>query len=258
MKYFPFRLLMMSLFLCVLSSTSGEDLDISKIFSKNNLKGTMVISSLDGKTNFVYNEARAHIRFVPASTFKILNTLIALETSAVADEKEILKWDGVDKGISTWNKDQTIETAFPSSCVWFYQELARRIGSETYITYLKSVHYGNELFGPIIDRFWLDGDLEISAAEQISFLNSIYRKGFPFKSTSYDVLSKVMIIEESPAYIVRGKTGWSKQIGWIVGYVESKGRTWFFATNLDIKTMEECHFRKEVTFEALRAKKIIE
>ncbi len=69
-------------------------------------------------------------RFLPASTFKIPNTLIALEEGVIQNEKDIIEWDGEDKGWSQWNKDQSLETAFPLSCIWFYQELASRVGDK--------------------------------------------------------------------------------------------------------------------------------
>ncbi|MEH0018736.1 MAG: penicillin-binding transpeptidase domain-containing protein [Desulfobacter sp.] len=117
--------------------------------------GTIVISSLDSNTQFLNNKARAEKRLLPASTFKIPNTLIALDTGAVADEKEIIKWDGQDKGWYRWNKDQSLETAFPFSCVWFYQELAGRVGNASYLKYLDGIDYGNEQTGKNLDTFWL-------------------------------------------------------------------------------------------------------
>lgn len=132
----------------------AEDLDLAKLFHTRGVEGTIIIDSLDSKETFVYNKDRSEERFSPASTFKILNTLIALEEGAVRNEKEIIKWDGKDRGLDAWNKDQTLETAFPISCVWFYQELARRIGSEKYITHLKKVEFGNQMAGPGLNKLF--------------------------------------------------------------------------------------------------------
>ncbi|KJR97541.1 MAG: beta-lactamase [Desulfobulbaceae bacterium BRH_c16a] len=239
----------------------AEDLELAKLFKERNLSGTMVISSLDGETTYIHNDKRARTRFVPASTFKIPNTLIALEEAAVSDEKEIVIWDGKDKGLPEWNKDQTLQTAFSSSCVWFYQEMAKRVGKDKYASYLGKMKYGNEKIGPQTASFWLEGDLMISAMGQVAFLKNIFTRAYPFKSSSYDLLRKHMLVEQTPAYTIRAKTGWAQrvipQVGWFVGYVESGGKVWFYATNIEIVKPDDSRFRQEVTMEALKMKGII-
>ena len=239
----------------------SEDSGIAKIFKDRNIIGTIVLSSLDGKIIYTHNDERAQTRFVPASTFKIPNTLIALEESAISDEHEIIVWDGTDKGLAIWNQDQTLETAFQSSCVWFYQELAKRVGKDKYTMFLHKMKYGNEQIGPEITTFWLEGDLKISANGQIAFLRQFYAKEFPFKSSSYALLKKLMVVEKTPTYKIIAKSGWAQgiipQVGWFVGYVESAGTVWFFAMNMVIAKPEDSRFRQEVVVEALRLKGII-
>lgn len=238
-----------------------EDKSLAGLFKEKNIKGTIVITSLDGEKSYIHDEKRAISRFVPASTFKIPNTLIALEESAVKDEKEILKWDQKDKGLLAWNRDQSIESAFKSSCIWFYQEMARRVGKEKYEFHLKKLNYGNCKTGPGLDTFWLEGDLKISAVEQISFLKNIYERKFRFKTSSYELLTRMMILEKTPSYTLRAKTGWAQrvtpQIGWFVGYVETGNGVWFFATNIDIEKPGDSDLRQKITINALKLLKII-
>jgi beta-lactamase class D len=242
-------------------SAHGEDLEIANLFKKRNLFGTIVISSRDGRKTYTHNDERARTRFVPASTFNIPNTLIALEEAAVANEKRIIKWDGKDKGLPAWNKDQSIETAFPSSCAWFYQELAKRIGGDKYVSYLGNLKYGNEQVGPELTTFWLEGDLKISATEQIAFLKRLWAESFPFRHSSYELLRKLMVVEQTLAYTIRAKTGWAQrtvpQVGWFVGYVEAGETVWFFATNIEMMKPEDGRLRQEITIEALKLKGII-
>ncbi len=260
------------------SIVRAEDPELANIFKSRNAEGTIVISSLDGKKTYIHNDARAKKRFLPASTFKIPNTLIALEERAVGGGKEIVKWDGQDKGLPAWNQDQSIETAFQASCVWFYQELAKRVGLEKYVPYLQSMQYGNGNAGPETTTFWLEGDLAISAVEQVAFLKNVYSRLFPFKASSYDLLANAMEIEKTPSYTVRAKTGWAMKpepmVGWFVGYVETMeqvekagqaekteqektvGQVWFFATNIDILESNDTILRKEIAFEALKIKGI--
>ncbi|MCX5812352.1 MAG: class D beta-lactamase [Proteobacteria bacterium] len=239
----------------------ADDPDLAKLFKDRGVEGTIVISSLDGTTNYVHNSQCSEARFIPASTFKIPNTLIALEEGAIKNEKEVIKWDGKDKGFDAWNTDQTLETAFSVSCVWFYQELAQRIGNEKYLTHLRKLGYGNEKTGPDVTTFWLEGDLKISAREQINFLKKLYKESLPYSKDNIQLLKKIMIVEENPRFTIRAKTGWSMrgnpQQGWYVGYVETKGQVWFFATNLEIKKKGDEMFRKEITVAALKTKGIL-
>lgn len=238
-----------------------EDSDLAKLFADRKVEGTIVISSLNGSQTYLHNEPRANARFVPASTFKILNTLIALDEGAVVDEKETFKWDGKNKGLEAWNRDQSLETAFKSSCIWFYQDLAHRIGATKYAAHLERVGYGNAKFGPELTTFWLEGDLKISAIEQIDFLKKVYREELAFRPPSYEILKRVMVVDRTPTHIVRGKTGWaqsiSPQIGWFVGYVETGDEVWFFATNLAITKPHDTAFRQEITMAALKLKGIL-
>ncbi|WP_236021696.1 class D beta-lactamase [Geomesophilobacter sediminis] len=237
---------------------------MARLFNEKNIQGTIVISSLDGTTTYSHNDTRAATRMLPASTFKIPNTLIALEEGAIADETQVLKWDGKVRSIAVWNKDQTVESAFKSSCVWVYQELAQRIGTARYESYLTRIGYGNARPTPVLTTFWLEGDLRISALEQIAFLKRLYRREFPFKPASYDVLKRIMIVEQTPTYTVHVKTGWANfgattapQIGWYVGYLETKGNVWLFALNMDISKPADAGLRQKIVMEALKSKGIL-
>lgn len=255
-----FLLVLMLMVFCT-TNLYAEDKDLADLFHKNKVEGTIVISSLDGTTVFLHNKERATTQLLPASTFKILNTLIALDEKVIANEQEIITWDGKDRGLSVWNKDHSIETALPVSCIWFYQELARRIGMKKYAKHLKAADYGNQTAGPEISDFWLVGDLAISAFEQIEFLKALYARSLPYDKEHQNLLNKLLLVKQTPDYTLYGKTGWATRIpqphGWFVGYVESKGTAWFFATNIVITQKSDAKYRKAITIEALKRKGII-
>lgn len=74
---------------------------------------------------------------LPASTFKIINLLIALETKTIANENEIVKWIGkVDTVKYGYRpeiyRDMTVKEAFEVSAGWVFIELAKKIGRENY------------------------------------------------------------------------------------------------------------------------------
>ena len=140
----------------------------------------------------------------------------------------------VDYEYKTWNKDQTMRSAFPVSCVWFYQELARRIGEKQMQKWINASNYGNKKIYNVIDRFWLDGNLEISASEQINFLEKLIKGELPFDKNIQKTAKEIMISDSTDDYIVHSKTGFSKKIGWNVGYIETKENIWIFAMNIDM------------------------
>jgi len=172
-----------------------------------------------------YNKDRCLERFTPASTFKILNSLIALETSVAPDEQLVIPWDSVVRPVAAWNKDMNMREAFAVSCVPYYQELARRIGAARMKMYIDTVKYGNAVMGPHVDSFWLDNTLRISADEQVGLVKQLYfgeLKGFSERSQR--IVRSLMLREDTPGYKIYYKTGWGmaegRQILWLVGFAE--------------------------------------
>ena len=244
------------------AQAAAEDQAIAEIFSRHGLDGTMVVSSLHGGQRFTHNDLRAGQRFTAASTFKILNTLIALEEHAIAGKDAVFKWDGHVYALADWNHDQTLASAFKVSCVWCFQELARRVGAEKYRDYLRKTAYG-ELREPFeVAEFWLDGSLTISAVEQVEFLKKIHRRSLPFSAASYDTLREIMQVEQTPAYTLWAKTGFATrlkpQTGWYVGYVETSTDAWFFAMNAIIRSDADLPLRIKLAREVLQSKGIIQ
>jgi len=256
------RRIINTLFIMFLASTThAEDRELAKLFSDQSINGTIVISSLRSGERFTHNDIRVDRRFATASTFKILNSLISLEEEVVSGKNTVLEWDGRKYDYPAWNGDQTLETAFKLSCVWCFQELARRVGAETYRSYFQKLAYG-KLLEPFSETtFWLDGSLEISAIEQVDFLKELYLGTLPFNNSSYEVLQEIMIVEQTPSFTMRAKTGWAErvtpQVGWYVGYIEVKDDVWFFATNIEISEKSDLPMRQKITLEALKSKGII-
>ncbi|MCU0846057.1 MAG: class D beta-lactamase [Spirochaetes bacterium] len=225
-------------------------------FRTNGLEGTVVLRSLKTGKEHVYNSKRATERFCPASTFKITNTLIALQEKAIDGVDGMFTWDGAERPVPAWNRDMDLEDAFQSSCVWCYQELARKLGRATYARYLKEMGYGNASPGNDVANFWLDGSLRISAREQIDVLMRIHAKSYRFDRAHYETLERIMRVESAENYTIRGKTGWATgakpQTGWFVGWIETDDDTWFFAINMDIRTPEDARFRRQALDAAMR------
>jgi beta-lactamase class D len=245
--------------------TAGKTVDsgtnsIQDIFLSEGITGTFVAASLSGETIYVHNAARSIERFSPASTFKIPNTLIALDSQIVESKSSTFTWNGTVRGIEKWNKDQTLETAFKVSCLWCYQEIARQVGAEGYEIALAKIDYGNQSIGEEIDTFWVDGSLEISAVEQIAFLRKLFNNDLPFRRNHVDILRQIMVAQHTQQYTIYAKTGWAAiepQVAWYVGFVESDEGKWLFAMNMRVDRPEQAALRVELSLRSLRALGII-
>ncbi len=230
----------------------------NNIFKKYKIKGTFILKDLSNNQLTIYNKERSDSSFLPASTFKILNSMIALQTSAIKSVDDTIKWDGKDKGWKLWNKDQTMKSAMPISCVWFYQDLARRIGKEKMQQWINKVNYGNKSIEKEIDNFWLKGDLRITANEQVSFIEKLIYNKLPFNREIQEIVKEIMITDQTANYTIHSKTGWTKNIGWNVGYVETQNNRWIFVLNMEVADKQDIKFRNKITYEILKSEKIIE
>jgi beta-lactamase class D len=209
-------------------------------FKAQSVSGTMLIYDEQAQRYLVLDRQRAETAFAPASTFKIFNALTALETGVIADEHEVLKWDGTKRWLAVWNRDHDLASGMKYSVVWFYQEIARRVGQERMQAWIDKAGYGNRDISGGIDRFWLGkGGLRISAVEQIGFLRRLADDALPFSARSQDIVRRITIVEQGDGYVLHAKTGWKQvegetDLGWYVGWVERDARRWFFALNIDM------------------------
>lgn len=230
--------------------------DLADVFKKAGVTGAIVVYDSRTGRAVASDPKRVDEPAIPASTFKIFNTMVALETGAIADEKTVLKWDGVERWLATWNKDMDMKEAMRVSCVWFYQELARRAGQERMQHWIDAVGYGNRNIGGGVDRFWLDGDLRITPREQIEFLRRLHDGKLPFSERSMKIVREILPTEKTPGgAVVHAKTGWGgrlkPQAGWYVGWVDLEGRTLYFATRVDIMKDDDVNARIPATLEVL-------
>ena len=255
---FKKRSLLLSLLL--LPFTLYAQLDLGTPFKNCHVNGSITIYDSKRQQWIFSDSVDAQRETLPASTFKVINLLIALETNVIHDENDVVKWVGkIDTMFYGYRpeiyRDMTVKEAFEQSAGWVFTELAKRIGREKYHQYLTKCHYGNRKLSEIDTDFWNFSLFGVSPTNQISFLRDIYADKAPFSKRNLSILKRVMITEKGENYTLRSKTGWTRyggnDTGWWVGYVESKGDTYFFATRL-IKSLQESNpnfskCRQEIT-----------
>lgn len=216
-----------------------------KYFDDNKVTGTFGLFDNGSGQFTIYNLSRfKDSAYLPASTFKIVNSLIGIETGRVTNEKMVIKWDGkvrVMPGGDTahgWNKDLTMEEAFAASALPYYQEVARRIGKDTMQQWIDSLQYGNKQTGTAVDSFWINNTLKISPDEQLGLVKRLYFGQLPFQKRTQDIVKKMMIRENNANYQLAYKTGLGYKengnlIGWMVGWIEENKHPYFFVLNTE-------------------------
>ncbi len=249
-QFFPARLLSLftihfSLFFIFSCTNPAGDHhpEWKKYFDDYHVTGCIAIYDLKQAKFIDYNPDRCAQRFIPASTFKIFNSLVGLETKIIPDENHVIQWNGVVHPIESWNYDQSMKDAMKNSTVWYFQEVARKIGEEKMQQYLNLLSYGNRRMGSTIDSFWLNGDLRISCDEQIEFIKNLRTEQLPVSKRAMRIVKNILVLDSTSTYKLSGKTGWGimqdettegkrLNIGWFVGYVEKGSDAYFFATNI--------------------------
>jgi len=251
-----------AVFILLASQTHAADWEespkVGALFKSAGVSGTFVLYDATANTYIGHNEARARTRFVPASTFKIPNTLIGLSTGAVGSVDEVLPYRGHPQPfIKEWKKDMGLREAIALSNVPIYQELARRIGIERMRVNLSKMIYGNNETGDSVDTFWLVGPLQISAVEQTTFLAGLAQDALPFPPAFQKSVREIVKLEQGVNWTLYGKTGWENApgqgVGWWVGWIEKEGRVYAFALNMDMRNASDAGKRMELGKASLKA-----
>ncbi len=228
---------------CSMNNVTTDD-SLKKYFDEHQVDGTFAM--LDNGTNEfkVYNLSRFRdSSYLPASTFKIINSLIGLQTGKIINDSMIINWDRIDRGRSECNRDMNMYDAFRISCPPWYMELARRIGKDTMQTWLDSLGYGKKESGQFkiqenLDTFWLDNSVKITPDEQLGLVKKLYFNQLPFHRVNQEIVKNAMLFENNANYKLSYKTGWGttengNQLGWIIGWIEENRHPYFFVMNIE-------------------------
>lgn len=239
---------MLNTFACTPNNVTVDD-SLKKYFDENNVTGTFGIFN-NGPGEFtVYNLSRyKDSTYLPASTFKIINSLVGIQTGAITNEKMVIAWDSIVRKYpngdtaTTWNKDLTMEEAFKTSAYPYYQEVARRIGKDTMQHWLDTLGYGSRYskfaIGNNIDTFWLDNTLKVTPDEELGLVKKLYFNQLPFQGRPQEIVKKLMMQENNANYKLSYKSGWGftengNALGWIVGWIEENNHPYFFVLNVE-------------------------
>jgi beta-lactamase class D len=222
-----------------------EDKSLEKYFKENRVTGCFGLYNNATNQFTFYNRSRfTDSSYLPASTFKIVNSLIGLQTGVISSDSMVIKWDGVKRSVDAWNKDLSMYEAFRVSAVPYYQEVARRIGKDRMEYWMDTVNYGAGLkdtafrIKTAIDTFWLDNSLKITPDEELGLVKMLYFDQLPFFKVYQEKVKNAMLFENTTQYRLAYKTGLGRKenrnrLAWIVGWVEENNHPYFFVLNFE-------------------------
>ncbi|MGE9310675.1 penicillin-binding transpeptidase domain-containing protein [Niabella sp. CJ426] len=246
-NHFSFLFIGLALVMMQASCTQNnvkEDNTPKKYFDAHQLNGCFALYNNGTGLFTVYNLKRYRdSTYLPASTFKIINSLIGLQTGKISSDSMVIPWDGITRNIPDWNKDLNMYQAFRVSAVPYYQEVARRIGKDTMQFWLDSLKYGagkDKKTYKIskIDSFWLDNTVKITPDQNLGIVKKLYFDELPFFKVYQQKVKHAMLFEDNSNYRLGYKTGWGTTdkghaLGWIVGWIEENKHPYFFVLNVE-------------------------
>jgi len=183
-------------------------------------------------------------RITPASTFKVPHALAALDAGVVGPN-ELLRYDGTGQGFESWRQDHTLASALRHSVVWYFQQVAQRLGRERETAYLRRLAYGNMDASGGLTTFWLGGSLQVAPEEQQAFWVKLYTNRLPIAKSTIDSVKAMLVqpdgvvVNAAGAHpfdgpwaagtIVSAKTGSGTDqsgsaVRWLVGHVNRADR----------------------------------
>lgn len=241
---------LLAVFVLIILSSCVREKDVDELkqyFDKEGYKGSFVLFNDQRNRLIFFNKDEAQIGKSPAATFEIFLSLVALETGTMKSLDDTLAWDGYEREVPIWNQDHNMMTAFKYSVAWFYRELARRMTADTIQKYLlQTDDYGDMKSTGDVDKFWLDGSFQVSPYEQMLFIKKLYKNDLPFSVENIELVKSMMMYEKQPKYTYYCKDGIShnEKHGWLIGWTEERGSSFYFALNIEMKDSLDEKFLK--------------
>ena len=246
-----------------------KQIDMSNFFGRYKNSAFVLYNCATGKY-YVHNLEYARKRFSPCSSFKILNSLIGLETGVIKNENHVIEWNGKDGRLKIWNQDHTLASAIKNSVVWYYQALAEGVGEKRMKKFVEASEYGNMDISGGLTKFWLhgpEGTLKISALEQVEFFKKFVDEKLPFSEKNIRIVKKIIELQAGENYSLSGKTGSGMEngrhvCGWFIGSAKTSKTMYVFAALIasDCKTEDSPALgsvAKKITMNILKSMEII-
>jgi beta-lactamase class D len=213
---------------CTVNNTKIDN-SLKKYFDSSRVAGCFSFFDNQKGNVTVYNMKLDTERLPAGTSFKILNSLIGIQTGKISNENTVLNSD------SSQNKKLTFKEAFHDSSPQFFQALAREIGKNTMKYWIDSLHYGNQDISGPVDSLGLNPYLKISPDEQLGLVSKIYFEQLPLQKYAQQMVQDQMLQEDNTLYELSYATGTGtdekgNSFGWISGWIVENRHVYFFVT----------------------------
>ncbi|MGN6265907.1 MAG: penicillin-binding transpeptidase domain-containing protein [Ginsengibacter sp.] len=203
--------------------------DLKKYFDSSKVEGCFAMLNNQMGDITVYNMNLDTQRLSTGTSFKVIETLIGIQTGRITNEQSTLGDD------SSSPKNANLQQAFQNNSVPYFQELARQLGKDTLQMWLDSISYGNHKIASPVDSFWLNNDLKISPDEQLGFLSKLFFEQLPFQKYAQQTVANLMKKEDTSLYSLSYATGLgidekNNSFAWNLGWIEENKHIYFFVT----------------------------
>lgn len=226
-NYFLLSVLLFAFAACTTNRANINN-SFKKYFDSSNVDGSFSFLNNQLGDITVYNMKLDTQRFSPGTSFKIVNTLIGIQTGNIENENTVIR-------DSTDTSKLTLSKAFKNSYVPYFQELAQKIGADSMKLWIDSISYGNKNINNPIDSFWLNDQLKISPDEQLGLMSKLYFQQLPFQKYAQQIVQDEMLQEDNTLYKLSFTTGTGfdeneNPIAWNLGWIEENRHVYFFVT----------------------------
>lgn len=216
-------------------------IDFSKNF--NGIGGGAIFFTPSSNKYDIYNEEVIEEQVSPYSTFKIISTLMGLDKGIITSKDSKLGYDGKKYSNENWNKDVTLEEAFKSSCVWYFEKLVASLDKSYVEDVLNRLSYGNKDISAWDSNghnsFWISSSLKISPREQVEVMRKIFSGESGFKKEHVELLKEISKAGGDSVYSIYGKTGSGRDTNaWFVGAIELNFEYTYFAIKIKDKSIK--------------------
>jgi|AntRauTorckE5430_2_1112549.scaffolds.fasta_scaffold00046_5 beta-lactamase class D len=202
----------------------------------------------------IYEKGICRIRKSPYCSFNYLLSLASYDMGILKDaHNPVLPYkSNYVAHFDSWRQDLDPQEWRKTSCVWYSQVLSKKMGLEALSRYVDMMDYGNhDLSGDFnkdngLVQSWMESSLEISAYEQVVFLDRMLKRDFPISDHAYDMTTQIfynkILKNDWKLYGKKGsghrlsedrKSKLESQAGLFVGWIEKGERQILFVSFIE-------------------------